>query len=198
MNKSTQTNIGILGGSFNPPHIAHSIVAQSVREQMKFDKIIFIPTGNHPLKKSIDSGLRLEMAKLAFGENVNFEVSDIEVKNKSGLSFTVNTLKTLNEMYEKNNVKLNLIIGADNLIELPKWKDPEKLFELCNVIVINRPEYSPEDSKAEFYSKVKFVRVPHLEISSTMIRKLISEKRSIGYLVAPPVEKFIYKNNLYE
>lgn len=189
--------LGIFGGAFNPPHIAHCIVADSVREQLKLDKIIFIPSGNHPLKKSIDAGQRLKMAEIAFGNDSNFEVSDIEVKNKNEKSYTVNTLQKLNELYKNEKVKLHLIIGVDNLIELPKWKEPEKLFDFSEVIVINRPEYSVRDSGSEYIDKVNFVNVPYLEISSSMIRQFVSLKRSVRYLVSPGVEEYIFFNKLY-
>lgn len=188
---------GILGGTFNPPHIAHSIVAQSVLEQLKLDKIIFIPSGNPPLKESISIRDRWAMAELAFGGERNFELSDIEIQNINEKSYTVDTLQKLNEQFE-SYIKLFLIIGVDNLIDLPRWKEPENLFELCEVVVINRPNYSIEDSKAEFKEKVTFVTVPFLEISSSMIRDYVSKGRSIKYLVCKEVEDYIYKNNLYK
>lgn len=188
---------GIFGGSFNPPHIAHSIVANSVMEQLQLDKIIFIPSGNHPLKKSIPTEHRYAMSRIAFGGNKNFEVSDIEVCNPGEKSFTVNTLQKLNENYKNENVKLYLIIGVDNLLELQKWKEPEKLFELSEVVVINRPDYSARNSRSEYSDKVNFVTVPYLEISSSMIRQLISLKRSVRYLVSEGVQEYIFNNKLY-
>ena len=158
---------GIFGGTFNPPHIAHSIVAENVRQQLNLDKIIFIPSGNPPLKNSIPAEHRLAMAKLAFGNNKNFEVSEIEIDRPDKKSFTVNTLQMLQKKYINDQVELFLIVGIDNLIDFPKWKEPEKLFELSEVVVINRPNFSDTDSKIEFSSKVKFVTVPFLEISSS-------------------------------
>jgi len=189
--------IGIFGGTFNPPHIAHSIVAESVREQLNLDKIVFIPSGNPPLKESVPAKHRLNMARLAFADDKNFEVSDIEMHDVKKKSFTVNTLNKLHKIYIDDPVKFYFIIGVDNLIELPKWKEPEKLFELAEVIVINRPNFSIEDSKNEFSSKVKFVSAPFLEISSSMIRDYVSKERSIKYLVSKSVEDYIVKHKLY-
>lgn len=189
---------GIFGGTFNPPHIAHSIVAESVRQQLRLDKIIFIPSGNPPLKESIPPDQRLEMANLAFTDNPEFEVSDIEMQNANERSYTVNTLKKLNEIHKDDSVKLFLIIGADNLIDLPKWKEPEKLFELSEVVVVNRPDYHEKDSKPEFADRVTSVRVPYLEISSSVIREHVSKGMSIKYLVNKKVEDYILKNNLYK
>lgn len=189
---------GIFGGTFNPPHIAHCIVAESVREQLDLDKIIFIPSGKPPLKEAIDARHRFEMAKLTFSNNPYFEVSEIEIQNPEVKSYTVDTLTKLNSFYKDENVKLFLIIGVDNLISLEKWKDPHKLFELSEVVVINRPDYSPADSKKEFSGKIKFVNVPYLEISSSKIRENISEGKSIRYMVTDKVQNYIKEHELYQ
>ncbi len=189
---------GIFGGTFNPPHLAHSIVADNVRQQLSLDKIIFIPSGNPPLKESIPAKHRLSMAKLAFGNDKNFEVSEIEIEDTENKSYTVNTLGKLKELYKDNETELYLIIGMDNLIDLPNWKDPEKLFELAKIIVINRPGNNKDDSRKDFREKATFVDVPDLEISSRMIRRNISEEKSIKYLVCNTVEEYIEKNGLYK
>jgi len=110
--------IGIFGGTFNPPHIGHSIIADDVREQMHLDKILFIPSGIHPLKEGnklmATPEQRYEMANLAFGDNKYFEVSDIEVKNKTEKSYTVDTLIKLKELYKEEFVNLYLILSTDN------------------------------------------------------------------------------------
>ncbi|MBK8550798.1 MAG: hypothetical protein IPL53_06940 [Ignavibacteria bacterium] len=100
-------------------------------------------------------------------------------------------------MYEDDGVRLFLIIGAANLIDLQKWNEPEKLFELSEVVVINRPDYHEKDSKPEYADRVTSVRVPYLEISSSGIRELVSKGKSIKYLVNKKVEDYILKNNLY-
>ena len=189
---------GIFGGTFNPPHIAHSIVADNVRQQLSLDKIIFIPSGNPPLKESISAEHRLSMAKLAFGNDKNFEVSEIEIEDTENKSYTVNTLCKLKKKYENTETELYLIIGMDNLIDLPNWKDPEKLFELAKIIVINRPENNKDDARKDFREKAVFVDVPDLEISSRMIRRNISEGKPVKYLVSDAVEEYIEKNGLYK
>jgi len=192
--------IGIFGGTFNPPHIAHSIIAEDIMEQFTLDKIIFIPSGVPPLKDEsviISANHRLNMARIAFGNNSYFEVSDIEINNSPGKSYTVDTLLRLKESYKKDEVKLYLIIGIDNLIDFPKWKNPEKLFLLSEVIVVNRPFYTVQEVKPEYSSKVTFAKVPSLEISSVIIRGLVKNKKSIKYLVHPEVEKYIFENKLY-
>lgn len=189
--------IGILGGAFDPPHIAHSIVADNVREQLRLDRIIFIPSGNPPLKESISRIHRLAMAKLAFGNDDNFEVSDIEIINPDEKSYTVNTITGLKEIYKNDNPEFYLIIGLDNLIDFPKWKDPEKLFELANIIVMNRPGYSIENTVKDYRAKAKFISIPELDISSSEIRRKISLGQSVKYLVCREVLEYIKENNLY-
>ena len=192
---------GIFGGTFNPPHIAHSILADDVREQMHLDKIIFIPSGIHPFKEEnldADAIHRLNMSKIAFESNPKFEVSDIELKNKEKKSYTVDTLMQLRELHKNDFIKFYLIIGIDNLIEFTKWKEPEKIFALAEVIVINRPGYLVTDVLPRFSERVKFLSVPMLDISSSMIRDYIMHKKSIKYLVLPGIEKYITDNNLYE
>lgn len=189
---------GIFGGTFNPPHIAHSIVADSVREELDLDKIIFIPSGIPPLKESIPAEHRLIMAKLAFESDKNFEVSDIEMNNVNVKSYTVNTLQRLKEIYSNASVELYLIIGIDNLIEFPKWKEPEKLFSLAQIVVINRPNFTKGNAKQEFIDSARFIDVPWLEISSSEIRAKVEQNRSIKYLVDEEVEKYIKDNDLYK
>ncbi len=190
---------GIFGGTFNPPHIAHSIVADDVREQMHLDKIIFIPSGNPPLKdNSVSAEHRFKMASLAFGDDPNFEVSDIEMNKPDVRSYTVDTLIRLKEKYKDDFVKLYLILGIDNLITLHKWKDPNKLFLLSEVVVVNRPDNLVQDVSPDFSNRVKYLSIPMLEISSSMIREYVQNNKSIKYLVKPEVDEYIKKNNLYK
>lgn len=190
---------GIFGGTFNPPHIAHLILAEYVRSVMSLDKIIFIPSGNPPLKRTseiIDSKHRYIMSKLSFGSNKNFIVDDTELKNIISKTYTIDTLKKLKEKYK--NSDFYLIIGTDNFIKLAKWKDPQKILNFCKIVVINRPPYKFEDGPNEFKNKVIKLKVPELEISSTQIRKMVKNGFSIKYLVTDKVEKYIIKNKLYK
>ncbi len=192
---------GIFGGTFDPPHIAHLIHAELVRNKMYLNKIIFIPSGNPPLKRKssvLESNHRYNMAKLCFGSNKNFVVDDIELKNAYQKTYTIDTLKKLNTKYKNQNVIFYFIIGTDNFIELTKWKDPYEIFSMCKVIVINRPPYKFEDGPNEFKRKVIRVKVPDLDISSTLIRKMVKKGQSIKYLVTERVEKYIIQNNLYK
>lgn len=191
---------GIFGGTFNPPHIAHLIHAESVREQMSLDKVIFVPSGNPPLKQNVSASAehRLNMARIAFERDSNFEVSDIELKSKTEKSYTIDTLLKLREKYKNDFVKLFLIIGMDNLIELHLWKTPGKIFGISEVIVINRPGYFIDKVTNEFVRRVIYVPVPSIDISSTQIRDLLYKNKSVKYQILPEVEEYIRKNNLYK
>jgi nicotinate-nucleotide adenylyltransferase len=192
---------GILGGTFDPPHIAHYTLAEEVRNILNLDKIIFIPSAVPPLKdtdKIIEIKHRLVMAKIAFERNKYFEVSDIETKNTISKSYTIDTLIKLNEMYKNESVKFYLILGLDSIIDFPKWKTPEKLFELAEIVILNRPGSKISDVKREYAEKVLFINAPLMDISSTLIRENVRKNKSIKSLVLPEIEKYIKQNNLYK
>lgn len=189
--------IGVFGGSFNPPHIAHKIAAEYCRDELGLDLIIVVPTGNHPLKDSADAHHRLAMTRLAFGNDENFRVSDIEAISTDEKNYTVDTLQKLRTETGRE-ADLYLLIGADNLIQLPKWKDPEKLFELAKVAVMLRPGSSVSDAEEKYLSKSVTVKIPQLEISSSEIRKRIAEGRTVKYMADDAVLNYIRENNLYK
>lgn len=193
--------IGIFGGTFNPIHTAHLIMAEEVRAQVHLDKVLFIPSANPPHKNTddiIDAATRLEMINLAIEGNNYFESSDIEIKSAQySKSYTVDTLMALRLMYKDEPTKLYLIIGMDNLTELHTWKDPGKLFALAEVVVMNRPGFLIQNVHNEYSGRVIFVPAPDIDISSTDIRHRLKENRSIKYLVPAKVENFITENKLY-
>jgi nicotinate-nucleotide adenylyltransferase len=192
---------GIMGGTFNPPHLAHSTLAVKVKELLSLDKIIFIPSAVPPLKNSdevLEIKHRLAMAKIAFEGIPDSEVSDIEIKNSNGKSFTVDTLERLHEIYKNDSVKFYLIIGIDSLADFPRWKNPDKLFELADIVILNRPGYSLEGIKPVYLDKVIILDLPLMDISSTMIRERVRNNASIKSLVLPEIEKYIKQNNLYK
>lgn len=196
--------IGVYGGTFNPIHVAHLITAEEVAEQMHLEKVLFVLSANHPLKTNediIDAEKRLKMIDLAIKGNNKFESSDIEIKllmPEKSKSYTVNTLMSLKEHYKNESIKFYLIIGMDNLIELHKWKDPNKLFMLSEVVVINRPRFYAQDVKNEYNRQVTYVPVTNIDISATEIRDRVRENKTIKYMVPEEVEKFIIQNNLYK
>ncbi len=193
--------IGVFGGAFNPVHTAHLIIAEDVRQQMHLDKVLFIPYAKPPHKEHSelsDAEIRLHMINLAISDNPFFESSDMEIKRgKNSITYTVDTLLELREKYKNEQVKLYLIIGIDNLIDLHTWKDPGKLFLLSEVIVLNRPGYLIQNVQNDYNRQVIFIPAPNLDISATDIRFKIKENKSIKYLVPKAVEEFIKNNKLY-
>ena len=190
-------NLGIFGGTFNPPHTGHLIVIETVRDQLHFDKVLFVPSANPPHKNdpSLASALqRFEMTQLAVQNNVNFEVSAIEIE-RGGQSYSIDTLSAFSALYPK--AKLFLIIGADNLVEFGTWKSPHEILTKADLIVMNRPGFALPDSKNEFSRSAKFVMVPQMSISGSDIRRRVKMGRSIRYLVPKAVEEFIMHRGLY-
>lgn len=194
--------IGIFGGTFDPIHTGHLIMAENVKEQVHLDTVLFVPSGNPPLKDNSSvspAEIRAEMVRLAISSNSSFGISEVEMNAPAGeKTYTVNTLLKLREEYSAEQVKFYLIIGMDQLIDLHKWKDPGKLFMLSEVVVINRPGYLIQQVENDYGRQCIYVPVPNIDISSTDIRFRIQEKRSIRYLVPYAVEEFIKENQLYK
>lgn len=192
-------NTGVFGGTFNPIHTGHLILAEFICDELNLENLIFIPTKNPPHKNSkeiIDENLRFQMIKLSIKGNKRFSVSDIEIKNDDNKkSYTIDTLNRLSN-YHKIEKPLYLIIGFDSYTELSTWKDPEKICNTSKVIVLKRQGYKDTNIN-KFKTKVKFLDSPVITISSTEIRERIKKSKSIKYLVPEKVEKFIIKNKLY-
>jgi len=188
------TKLGILGGTFDPPHVGHLILAQSALEKFQLDKILFMPAARQPHKqnKEVTSAeIRLALLKLAIKNNSRFEISEIEIK-RPGLSYTCDTLKELSNIYARS--QFYLIVGGDNITDIETWKHPEQIFSMAKVIAATRPNSKPGGFHID---KIDIFDSPQIDISSTMIRKLVKNGRSIKYLVPDEIEKYIIDNNLY-
>lgn len=186
--------IGILGGTFNPIHIGHLILAEEVREKLRLDKVIFVPTYLPPHKGNSDiapAGERLRMIKLAIKDNKYFSVSDIEIK-RNGRSYTIDTLKEFKKTYPKDD--LYFIIGSDLLEYLDDWKDLGEIIKMVRFIVATRPGYALE----KIPSHISTIPIRAVDISGFEIRKAIKENKSFRYLVPEPVLKYILEKRLYQ
>jgi nicotinate-nucleotide adenylyltransferase len=191
-------NIGIFGGTFNPPHNGHLIAAEAVREKIGMDKVLFIPSYISPHKQEGEesiSGHRLAMTKIAVRNNVRFEVIELELNLKE-TSYTVTTLKLLKNEYLSD--KFFLILGMDNYLTFHQWKDYQKILELSTLVVMNRPNFPKQQNTLVEMSKVLFVDVPNVNISSSDIRQNILQGISVHELVPPDVEKYIITHSLYK
>ena len=191
---SQREKVGILGGTFNPPHIGHLIIAEQVRDQLDLDKIVFLPTAEPPHssidKKTISSDIRVELLELAIQTNSNFEMELYEVE-KGGKNYTYNTMKALVDLYPA--VDFYFIIGADMIEDLPTWHEIDKLVELVQFVGVNRPGYAVETD----YPLI-MVDVPLVDISSSAIRKKVAQGCSIQYLVPENVQNYIEREGLYQ
>ena len=189
--------ICLFGGTFDPPHIGHLLIAQTICEAESFDKIIFIPV-NIPPHKTVNTILedRLNMLGIAIDDNPNFEISDIEIK-RGGISYTIDTIRTIKKHYNITSNKISYLIGSDSLLNFHNWKDPEEILKECQIIVAIRPGFRPSDIPAWILHKIQFANIPRFEISSTNIRSRWVEGKTIRYLVTLPVWEYINKNKIY-
>ena len=191
-------NIGIFGGTFDPPHVGHLIVAESVQERLALEMILFMPAYLPPHKEDgafASPGHRLRMLELAVAENPHFRSSDVEIRRR-GKSYTIDTLRMLRDRYPAD--ELFLIIGLDNLRIFPTWKEPGEVLKTSSVVVIDRPGVERSGIDNEFVKQVRFVQVPTIEISATDLRRRIREGKTIRYLVPESVRSYIEDNKLYQ
>ena len=206
-NLSYKKKIGILGGTFNPIHMGHLIMAEEVCKRHNLSKVLFIPAYIPPHKYVEDlanANQRYQMVKHAINENSKFEVSNMEIK-REGKSFTIDTIREIIHHYGED-IDIFLIIGADSLNELELWKDIKKLSQLCHFVIVNRPGYKTEPSTrlVEIIGSDKVLDMERLRltiepvgISSTNIRKRINDGIEIKNLVPECVEVYIKEHGLY-
>jgi len=188
--------VGIYGGAFDPIHNGHLITVQSVFEKRNLKKIIFVPAYISPLKtdqKHAESKHRLKMVELAIEDKPEFISTDIELKRKD-VSYTIDTLKEFKKSYDD----IELIIGYDNLVVFHKWYKPDKILELCKLVVLRREVDEEPKEKNKYYNKAELLDTPTINISSTDIRLRLANDLPIDDLVPLKVKEYIYKNGLYK
>lgn len=186
--------IGILGGTFDPPHIGHLLIAQEVLEQCKLDEIWFMPANIPPHKKNDEVSSvtdRIEMVTKAIEGVEQFTVSTVELE-RNGPSYTVDTLKELK--MKLPDVEFYFIIGGDMIEQLHTWERIDELFEYVTFVGLQRPGYSQSSKYAE---KLQLLTIPQVDISSSDIRERLKEGRSIRYFVPEQVRQFIEERQLY-
>ncbi len=196
---------GILGGTFDPIHIGHLILAEQAREEYSLDNVILIPSCISYLKADsevLPAFHRLNMTKLAAENNPFFTVSDIEIR-RGGNSYTWETITELAESMPDTD--LYYITGADTLFCMDKWVMPEKIFSACHILVSIRdgatePEIlkRAEEYSAKYTSDISLLKTTDIDISSHMIRSLAHEGKSVRYYVTDKVNNYIMENNLYK
>ncbi|MEW6065617.1 nicotinic acid mononucleotide adenylyltransferase [Desulforamulus profundi] len=196
--------ICLMGGTFDPIHYGHLVVAEEVRQKFGIQKVIFIPAARPPHKMGQEISEphhRVNMTRLATASNRYFEVSTIEIE-RQGLSYTIDTVQEIKSIYKIETVYF--ITGADAVLEILTWKEAEKLLNMCTFIAATRPGYNLNNLKetlkslpGEIFKKTLPLEVPALSISSSDIRQRVREGRSIKYLLPEPVEQYIKENKIY-
>ena len=190
--------IAILGGTFDPPHLGHLILAETVLKELNYDKVLFIPSKIPPHKNisgEVSNEDRLNMLKLSIEDDKRFSFDDYELKNE-GISYSI---KTLNYLYQNYNIdgKIALIIGADLIKNFHKWKEPEKISELTNIVAVNREENDNLDKENIEKYNIKIIIAPRIDISSTLIRERIKKNKAFRYFLNNKVYDYIISNKLY-
>lgn len=188
---------GVLGGTFDPIHVGHLLLGEAAREELALDKVIFIPAGHQWRKEEVDREIapaehRLAMVRLAIAGNPAFEASSVEIE-REGPSYSVDTLEALRA--EMPDARLWFIAGADALVDMPHWHEVDRIFELATVVAAGRP--GEEERPGAFSERVTWLRMPEIEISSTMIRERVGSGRSIRYMVPDAVREYIAEHRLY-
>ena len=197
-------NIGVLGGTFDPVHLGHLIIAEEVREQFKLDTLLFVPSGHPWLKDDriiTTAQHRVAMLHLALASNPRFRISMVDVE-REGPSYTVDTLADIRRQFGES-ASLFFILGWDSLNDLHLWKDPARIIQQCRLVAVGRPGSAKprlsamETSLPGISKNVLLLPKPLIGISSTEIRQRVAKGLSIKYLVPEAVETYIRENGLY-
>jgi nicotinate-nucleotide adenylyltransferase len=201
MNEPRARRVGVMGGSFNPIHIGHLVTADEARHAVDLDEVIFVVAGQ-PWQKDVEDVAPAEdrylMCVIATASNPTFRVSRIEI-DRPGPTYTVDTLHALKE--EQPGAELFFITGADAILQILTWKDPEVVLREARFIAATRPGYDLDRLEKELpqgmEDRVRIMEIPALAISSTDVRLRAREGRPIRYLLPPGVAEYIAKNELY-
>ena len=195
------TRVGLLGGTFDPPHYGHLVAAQEVAVQLSLDRVLFLPASQNPLKRGdpiTPAEQRCEMVALAIADNPVFELSRLEL-DRPPPSYTADLLRVLHAPGRE----LFFIVGGDILPELPRWREPHELFRLSRLVVVNRPgvPHPDLDALGDFDPKARerasIVEIPGLGIAARSLRRRVRDGLPIRYLTPPGVERYIAERGLY-
>lgn len=205
MNKAPARRLGIMGGSFDPVHMAHLLMADTVRETLSLDLVLFLPAGTQPLKQGMATTPkedRVAMLKLAIEDNPSFVLSTVDV-DRPGPSYTADSLEQLREEWGGlDKTAIWFIIGSDSLLIFPRWRDPQRILAQARLAVVRRPTFNADLSALEsqvpgLSAAIDWVDAPLIEISGTDIRKRVAQGKSIRYRVPDVVREYIEAQRLY-
>ena len=191
----------LFGGTFDPPHNAHFIIAEAIRESLELNKIVFIPAFQPPHKYEhlpvTPVEHRIAMLKLCIDDLPQFEFSDIELR-RGGVSYTIDTIREVKQNQGIKTEDLHFLIGSDSLAQFKTWKDWEAILAESRVIVARRPRFEASDIDKDLLDRVRFLNLPRMEISSTEIRERYYSDRMTRFYVPEVVSEYIKQHNLYE
>ena len=197
-------NIGVLGGTFDPIHNGHIMVAEEVRARLDLAEVLFVPANQPWLKENspiLAAEHRVQMVRLAVATQPCFRLSTMEIE-RAGLSYTIDTITELRAELGGED-ELFFILGWDNLAQLPQWREPSRLIEMCRLVAVLRPGYplpdldSLEAALPGLSRSLVVLDKPEVDISATEIRKRVARGLSIGHLVPEPVDEYIRQHRLY-
>jgi nicotinate-nucleotide adenylyltransferase len=195
--------VGLLGGSFDPPHIGHLILAEEARDQLGLDRVLFAPAGQQPLKqgqKVTPVEDRVRMTELAIGDNPAFALSRGDV-DRPGPHYTVDLIAIIVAQLPPG-AELYFLMGFDSLRDLPKWREPDKLIRIAHLVALTRPDVPIDWDALEvalpgLRERVRLLDMPELEIASRDLRERVRVGRSIRYMVTNAVGAYIEEIGLY-
>ena len=202
-NGAVSQKIGIMGGTFDPIHYGHLLIAQSAAEEFALDQVLFLPTGRSPHKSEkdvTDPQIRCEMVQIALEDNRKFEISMLEAENTE-VNYTYASLQKLKQLYPK--AQLYFIMGEDSLDDFPTWKKPEEICRLSTVLVAVRNDkgFGISDKIAEisqmYQADMHMLHAPNFSVSSHDIRKRIHENKSVRYMLPDKLTEYIVQHDLY-
>jgi len=194
--------VGLLGGTFNPPHLGHLVLAQEAAARFDLERVLWIPAARPPHREVEDdpgADVRAELCELAIGDDPRFAVSRLELE-REGPSYTVDTVAELRE--REPDLEPVLILGGDQAASLPRWHEPERVLELAEVVVVDRTGWSRDAvaisiARLRGVERVRYFEMPRVEISSSLVRLRIRRGQPIRYLVPDAVHERIFASGLY-
>lgn len=197
--------VGIMGGTFNPIHMGHLILAETARTQYALDEILFIPSGKSYMKQELEilpGAVRAEMVALAIEDNSSFSLSLMEL-NRPGNTYTYETLEELKK--ENPDTEYYFILGGDSLFAIENWKCPQRIFESCTILAAMRDEKDKDEMQKKaalltekYHAKILLLSCGRMDISSTYIREQVKIGKSVRYQMPDKVIKYMEENHLYK
>jgi nicotinate-nucleotide adenylyltransferase len=199
----SQRRVGILGGTFDPPHIGHLILAEYARGTLDFERLLFVPAADPPHKQDEHKAAiehRLAMLKFAIADNPHFEISRADI-DRPGPHYSVDMVRVIGEEYP--DAELYFVMGGDSLTDLPHWHRPAEFIQQCKLAVMRRPDENVHAGMHDavlpgLSERVVMIDAPLVGISSTLIAERVGQGQSIRYLVPDSVLSYIVQNRLYE